>query len=109
MTTVNTKHYYIKLSEYSTIIDSHEKDYAGMLCSEIPQIMKRVWDQNFRIYRETEYILKKASDPEDFTYFPLYRHLGQDDRDFEFNSKDEALREYESQIGEEIFCREHDC
>ena len=109
MATVNQKHYYFKLNEYSEITDVFESNYAGMLCSDIPLLRERTWKQNFKLYRETEYILKKVSDPDDFTYCPLYRHLGQDDEDFEFDSKEEALREYESQIGVEIFCYLHDC
>lgn len=110
MATVNPKHYYSKIEEYSNIMDVFERmNYAGMLCSEIPSLRKRTWEKNFKLYRETEYILKKVSDPNDFTYFPLYRHLGQDDADYEFNSKEEALEEYESQIGESIYCYQHDC
>lgn len=111
MATINPKHYYIKLDEYGKILDVLEEriDFSGMPCSAISALKKRTWDQNFRLYRETEYILKKVSDPDDFTYYPLYRNLGQEDKDFEFNNREEALREYESHIGEEVFCYNHDC
>ena len=109
MATVNPKHYYLKIEEYGRIIDALEADYAGMSCSKIPEIKKRAWDANFKLYRETESILKRAADPEDFTYFPLYRSIGKDPEDFEFNSREEALKEYEYQIGDEVFCYQNDC
>ena len=99
----NKYHYYLKISEYGELIDTLTGDFAGIECNKIPLIKKACWEKNFKLYRETYKILQKANDPEDFTYFPLYRSLGQEDSDFEFLTKEDALKEYENQINESVF------
>ena len=108
MATVNTKHYYFKISEYGRITDVYEKDFSGMSCDKIRDIQKKTWCKNFKLYPETKEILQEAEDPES-DFFPLYRSIGKYPEDYEFNSMKDALREYESQIGEEIYCYTHDC
>ena len=109
MSTVNKKHYYIKMSEYGEIINTMTSDFTGMPCDRIPEIKKACWEKNFKVYQETEQILEQAQNPDDFTWFPLYRWLGQDDEDYEFNTMEDALKEYESHLGDEIYCSINDC
>lgn len=109
MSTVNPKHYYIKIEEYGKIIHTLESDFAGYSCSKISAIKQKVWRENFKVYPESEEILKTVDDPDDFTWFPLYRSIGKYDEDFDFENEKDAIREYESHIGEEVFCYLHDC
>ena len=108
MRAVDKRRYYFSIDGYGKIIDAFFDDCAGRPVSYYEQHKKAVWDANFKLYVETEDILKKAENPEDFSLFPLYRNLGQDESDFLFNSREEALREYEDQIGQSIADRLYD-
>lgn len=104
---VNKKHYYFSVEAYGKIIDSHFEDYSGRPCAYRDQHIKAVWDANFKLYNETENILKKIEDPE-CDLFPLYRWLGQDDEDYIFETREQAEKEYTDQINQSIADRLYD-
>ena len=105
MRAVDKRRYYILIDSYGKIMDAQfadEDEAVGRPVEWYEQNKKAVWAAHFKVYQETEAILKKAEDPNDFTFFPLYRHLGQDEEDFLFDSKEDALKEYESHINQSI-------
>ena len=101
---VNKKHYYFCVMAMGRIEDAYFADYRDGY--ERKRIMKEVWDANFKLYNETENILKKMEDPR-CTLFPLYRWLGQDDEDYIFNSREEAEKEYIDHINIAIADRQY--
>ena len=108
---VNKNRYYFSIAAYGKIIDAHfayENEAIGKPVSWYERNKKAVWDANFRLYNETEKILEKAEDPNNFELFPLYRGLGQDDEDYIFESREEAEREYIAQIDQSIADRLYD-
>ena len=105
MRTVDKRRYYISIDSYGKIMDAlfaDEDEAAGRSVDWYEQNKKAVWNAHFKVYAETEAILKKAEDPTDFTYFPLYRGLGQTEEDFLFDSREEALKEYEDHINQSV-------
>ena len=111
MREVNKKRYYFSIEDYGKIIDAHfayEDEAAGRPVGWYDQNRERVWDAHFRLYNETENILERIEDQDDCSLFPLYRHLGQDDEDFIFESREEAEKEYISQIDQAIADRLYD-
>ena len=102
---VNKKHYYFCVRAMGRIEDAHFADYRDKY--ERERVMKAVWDSNFKLYNETENILKKIEDPY-CTLFPLYRWLGQDDEDYIFETREEAEKEYIDQINTSIANRLYD-
>lgn len=108
---VDKRRYYFSIDSYSKIIDAYfayEDEAIGKPVEWYEQNKKAVWTAHFKLYNETENILRKAEDPDDFSLFPLYRWLGENDEDYIFNSREEALKEYESQINQSIADRLYD-
>lgn len=103
--TVNKKHYYFDVMACGRIEDAWFADYRSK--EERERIMKEVWDANFKLYTETENILKRIEDPR-CDLFPLYRHLGQDDDDYIFETREDAEREYMEHINIAIADRYYD-
>lgn len=103
---VDKRRYYFSIDAYGKIIDAYFADYRSSY--ERDQVQKAIWTANFKLYNETENILKKVEDPNNFELFPLYRGIGQDDEDFLFNSREEALKEYEDHINQSIADRLYD-
>ena len=109
MATVNKNHYYYSIDDFAAIIKAHfsyEDEAVGKSVDWYGKHCKAVWDAKFRLYTETENILEKVQDV-DCPLTPLYRGLGQEDDDFIFATREEALREYEAQIGQAIADREY--
>ena len=107
---VNKNHYYFSVEDYGAIIDAHfayEDEAIGKPVEWYEKNRKAVWNAKFRLYSETENILQRIQDP-DCALFPLYRHLGQDDEDFIFESREQAEKEYISQIDQAIADRLYD-
>lgn len=105
MRQVDKRRYYFPIESFGKIIDAHfayEDEAIGKPVEWYDQNRKAVWAKHFKLYNETENILKKAEDPDNFELFPLYRGLGQEDADFIFETREEALKEYESQIERSI-------
>lgn len=101
---VDKRRYYFSLNSYSKIIDAYfadEDEAVGKPVEWYHQNMKAVWAKHFKLYNETDRILEKVLDPE-CPLTPLYRWLGQDDEDYIFASREEALKEYENQINQAI-------
>ena len=102
---VNKKHYYFSIVDYGKIIDAFfadEDEAVGKPVEWYEQNKKRVWAAHFKLYNETENILERIEDLDDCSLSPLYRHLGQDDEDFIFESREEAVKEYTSHIEQAI-------
>lgn len=102
---VNKKHYYFDVMAMGEIEDAFFADYRNG--DERKRIMKSVWDANFKLYNETENILKRIEDPR-CNLFPLYRWLGQDDEDYIFETREEAEKEYTDHINQAIADRLYD-
>ena len=103
--TVDKRRYYFSIAANSRIIDAitdRNGDSIGRPVEWHDQHCKAVWAADFKLYNETEGILAKAEDPNDFSLWPLYRGLGTDDDDYIFSSRQEALDEYERQIGRRV-------
>lgn len=101
---VDKRHYYYSIDSYSKIIDAifaDEDEAVGRPVEWYEQNKKAVWEKHFKLYNETERILKKVQDPE-CPLTQLYRWLGQDDEDYIFASREEALKEYEDQINQSV-------
>ena len=100
----NKKHYYFDVEAFGRIIDAHfayEDEAIGRPVEWYEQNKKAVWNRDFKLYSETDRILERVQNP-DCTLFPLYRHLGQDEDDYIFETREDAEREYTSQIDREI-------
>ena len=107
---VNKKHYYFSVEAYGKIIDAHfayEDEAVGRPVEWYEQNKKAVWAANFKLYNETEKILSRIKDP-DCDLFPLYRWLGQDEEDYIFETREQAEKEYISQIDQSIADRLYD-
>ena len=102
---VNKKHYYFDVMAMGRIEDAYFAHYKSK--EERERIMKEVWDANFKLYAETEKILERIKDPR-CNLFPLYRHLGQDDEDYIFETREAAEKEYTEHINTSIFDRLYD-
>ena len=102
---VNKKHYYFDVMAMGRIEDAWFADYRSK--EERERTLKAVWDANFKLYTETENILERIKDP-CCNLFPLYRHLGQDDDDFIFETREEAEKEYSEHIDINIADRFYD-
>ena len=107
MRAVDKRRYYFSIDAYGKIIDAFF-DTDGRTGDWIRANRKAVWDANFKLYNETEDILRRIEDQDDWSLTPLYRWLGQDDEDFIFDSREEALKEYENQIYTSIADRLYD-
>ena len=102
---VNKKHYYFSLDAMSRIEEAYFADYRSG--HEREQTMKAVWYANFKLYTETEKILDRIKDPH-CDLFPLYRGLGQEDAEFEFDTREQAEKEYTEHINISIADRLYD-
>ena len=97
---VDKRRYYFSIDAYGEITDAPFAYYRNGY--ERDQKMKAIWTANFKLYNETENILKKVEDPENFSLCPLYRNFGDNDEDFIFNSREEAEKEYMDHINMSI-------
>ena len=111
MRAVDKRRYYFSINSYGKIMDAifaYEDEAVGRPVDWYEKNKDAVWAAHFKLYNETEDILRKAEDPDDFSLMPLYRWLGQDEEDYIFSSREEALKEYESQINQAVADRLYD-
>ena len=103
--------YFINLDNDSKIIDTIKAHHMGELGDRFQsdRKLKAVYDACFKVYAESEKIRKSMETEELSPWFPLYRGLGSEEEDFEFSTREEALKLYEEHIGEKVFCWAHDC
>ena len=110
MRAADKRRYYFSIEMYGKIMDALDELHfgSGRSLDYYKRNVENAWAVYFKLYRETDELLKKAEDPNDFSLYPLYRNLGQDEKDFLFDTEEEAMKEYESHIYESLANKMYD-